>query len=508
MSFHQVQPSSAKNSQTSQPPSQFVPRPFTPQPTQQPQTQQEIENQAFQEDKFEATKLQLKAKAGAITSAEQANLGMLQAKMDSFWVQRMEKAKSQPNLLETLIQKGQSNSTIETVQPKLTVGQPNDQYEQEADQVAEQVMRMSDIAAPQPIQRKAMGEEEEVQAKPLAAFITPLVQRQEIPEEKELLQPQRSLQRATDGSLQAGDNVESQLNSSKGGGNPLPDHVRSFMEPRFGADFSSVRVHTDGAAVQMNQELGAQAFTHGNDVYYGAGKSPDNNALTAHELTHVVQQTGSQVKRSPQPSVIRRAGDTSPTQSTAGLTGDVAGDLDILYKQAAEAQEELYAKVTTIASETGGEAKLPQALKGRERATEKTMADYKGDASKLVDLVRASIVYKSFPELMGGLDICNRNLTLVREKNRFAQPTPAGYRDILLNVKLSNGHIAELQLHLTQILAVKSGAGHKIYEEVRKIEAIAQTADRALTGEERAKIEQLNAEAKALYDQALASAGG
>jgi hypothetical protein len=64
------------------------------------------------------------------------------------------------------------------------------------------------------------------------------------------------------------------------------------MEPRFGADFSSVRVHTDSTAVQMNKELGAQAFTHGSDIYYGTGKSPDKNELTAHELTHVVQQTG------------------------------------------------------------------------------------------------------------------------------------------------------------------------------------------------------------------------
>jgi hypothetical protein len=51
-------------------------------------------------------------------------------------------------------------------------------------------------------------------------------------------------------------------------------------------------VHTGGDAVQMNRELGAQAFAHGSDVYFGAGKSPGNNELTAHELTHVVQQTG------------------------------------------------------------------------------------------------------------------------------------------------------------------------------------------------------------------------
>ena len=64
------------------------------------------------------------------------------------------------------------------------------------------------------------------------------------------------------------------------------------MEPRFGANFSGVRVHTDSSAVQMNKELGAQAFTHGRDIFYGAGKSPGKNSLTAHELTHTIQQTG------------------------------------------------------------------------------------------------------------------------------------------------------------------------------------------------------------------------
>jgi hypothetical protein len=62
------------------------------------------------------------------------------------------------------------------------------------------------------------------------------------------------------------------------------------MEARFGADFSSVRVHTDSNAVQMNKELGAQAFAHGSDIYYGAGKSPGKDELTAHELTHTISR--------------------------------------------------------------------------------------------------------------------------------------------------------------------------------------------------------------------------
>lgn len=162
----------------------------------------------------------------------------------------------------------------ETVQTKLTIGQPGDKYEQEADNMASQVMSMADPTA-ENVQRQEMEEEETLQQKPLADNITPVVQRQ-----TSETQPQDNTSQ----------NLESQLATEKGGGSPLSDEVRGFMEPRFGTDFSQVRVHTGSAAVQMNQQLGAQAFTHGNDIYYGKGKAPGNDALTAHELTHTIQQ--------------------------------------------------------------------------------------------------------------------------------------------------------------------------------------------------------------------------
>ncbi|MFW9261092.1 eCIS core domain-containing protein [Nostoc sp. CALU 546] len=182
-----------------------------------------------------------------------------------------------------------SRISLHRPQAKLTVGAPDDYYEQEADKVADQIMRM---AKPQPIDLPDTQTQEEVQTKPLAAAITPLVQREAMPEEEEELQTKRSLQLATNGSFQTGDNFETRLNSSESGGSPLPHTVRSFMEPRFGADFSQVRVHTGNEAVQMNRDLNAQAFTHKQNIFFGAGKSPGNDALTAHELTHVVQQTG------------------------------------------------------------------------------------------------------------------------------------------------------------------------------------------------------------------------
>jgi len=181
------------------------------------------------------------------------------------------------------------------IQAKLTVGAIGDVYEQEADRVAAQVMSMP-VAAAAPPQVQRFGEEHNPigMYSSLARSITPVVHRQV----DQQVQMQSMVQRAFKaGGNEASGDLESRLNASSGGGSALAPEVRAFMEPRFGADFSGVRVHTGNEAVQMNRELGAQAFAHGSDVYFGAGKSPGNNELTAHELTHVVQQTGGAVQR-------------------------------------------------------------------------------------------------------------------------------------------------------------------------------------------------------------------
>jgi len=191
----------------------------------------------------------------------------------------------------------------ELVQTKLTVGAAGDKYEQEADSMAAKVMRMPDSAIKPPIQRQTGEDTEAVQMQPLVNSITPLVQRLSGEEEEGKMKSE--VQRASDASSVASSSIESRLASSKGGGSALPDNVRRFMEPRFGADFSNIKVHTDSNAVQMNKEVGAQAFAHGSDIYFGAGKSPGNNELTAHELTHTIQQGAAvrmnkEVRRQPQ----------------------------------------------------------------------------------------------------------------------------------------------------------------------------------------------------------------
>lgn len=180
------------------------------------------------------------------------------------------------------LQRSAANSKERSIQTKLTVSDPQDSYEQEADQIAAQVMSQAPLALPK--------HPETIQTKPLAEMITPLVQLQRQASTWATIPDHESIQcMAANPQAQLG--LERQLKSSQGQGRALPDEVRSFMEPRFGADFSQVRVHTNSASVQMNQELNAQAFTYQQDVYFGPGRAPAKDALTAHELTHVVQQT-------------------------------------------------------------------------------------------------------------------------------------------------------------------------------------------------------------------------
>ncbi len=241
---------------------------------------------------------------------------------------------------------------MQRIQLKVVVGQPGDKYEQEADSVAAQVMSMSVPTANLGLVQR-QGEEEEtplVQRSPLADSITPLVQRH-AEEQEEPIQTKSLLQRAgAKGNAEAGTDLENKLSSSKGGGSPLADDVRSFMEPRFGVDFSSVRVHTDSTAVQMNKDLGAQAFAHGSDIYYGAGKSPAQDNLTAHELTHVVQQTGAktlqrQEQIEPEADQAADTAEWMPEDSTTenvavfGLSQDIG--IQRLCSQCLEEQQQL-----------------------------------------------------------------------------------------------------------------------------------------------------------------------
>lgn len=203
------------------------------------------------------------------------------------------------------------------LQTKLTVGPVGDTYEQEADRIAKRVVKTPASADDTPAQRQP--EEEEIQTKPLADTITPIARRQ--PEEEELqmqpiqrqpeeeeLQMQPVQRQPEDEELQmsrpgpsaeggpVSTNVEDAIQRAKGGGRPLAEGLRTKMESGFGADFGAVRVHDDTRADKLNQSLNARAFTTGKDIFFKQGaydpNSNEGQELVAHELTHVVQQTG------------------------------------------------------------------------------------------------------------------------------------------------------------------------------------------------------------------------
>jgi len=113
-------------------------------------------------------------------------------------------------------------------------------------------------------------------------------------------------------------NLESRIDAARGGGSSLDERARTFMESRFGYDFSGVRVHTSTSAAEMNRDIRSLAFTSGSDIFFGTGMyRPDTDSgrhLLAHELTHVVQQTGPRagsgvVRETADPGVISRAQD-------------------------------------------------------------------------------------------------------------------------------------------------------------------------------------------------------
>ena len=149
----------------------------------------------------------------------------------------------------------------EPLQTKLRINEAGDQYEQEADRVAEQIMRMPVLGS--------KGEK--------SSSVFPLIQRREVGEGI--------------ANMEAPSLVNNVLTSS---GQPLDAATQAYFETRFGHDFSKVRVHTDERAAESAHTVSALAYTVGRDVVFGAGQyAPQTTAgrhLIAHELAHVVQQ--------------------------------------------------------------------------------------------------------------------------------------------------------------------------------------------------------------------------
>jgi len=251
------------------------------------------------------------------------------------------------------------STTSGAVQTSLTVSQPGDAHEVEAERMADHVMAVRETPFFQPaagLQRQAAeprseepreldraveeerepaGEtEEKAQALPHSAraLVAPPLRASSARGGAAIARGSRSqvisptIFRRADSFLSGGraaridparargppsvsSDFENQLRGSKGGGRPLPGRTRVEMESSFGADFSGVRVHDGASADKLSRGIEARAFTHGQDIYFARNRyQPENQEgkhLLAHELTHVIQQGGGireGVRRSPEMS--------------------------------------------------------------------------------------------------------------------------------------------------------------------------------------------------------------
>jgi hypothetical protein len=219
------------------------------------------------------------------------------------------------------------------VQAKLTIGEPGDVHEQQADAVASQVVQQihqPEPAASEGVQTKeeegSMGipeqlgiqrtedEGDEVDMKPLDSMVQregdedevdmkpldSMVQREGDDEDVDM-KPKPGVQRDGLGGGSATPEFEGELKRAKGGGKSLDPTLQTKMGEAMGADFSGVKVHTDPKSHSLSQSIQAKAFTTGEDVFFNEGQykpsSPEGQELIAHELTHVVQQKGASVQR-------------------------------------------------------------------------------------------------------------------------------------------------------------------------------------------------------------------
>jgi Domain of unknown function (DUF4157) len=176
------------------------------------------------------------------------------------------------------------------VQAKLAIGQVNDPLEQEADRIAEHLM-----TTPVPV--------------PSIGGVSPRISRKcaacEAEDQAQTLQTKA----ATTSGPAAGYAPSAVYEAAGSSGQPLDASARAYFEPRFGHDFSRVRIHNDSAAHEAAASIDAKAYTVGSDLVFAPGQyaphTPEGRQLLAHELTHVVQQAGGEAPRLIQRQVFR-----------------------------------------------------------------------------------------------------------------------------------------------------------------------------------------------------------
>jgi hypothetical protein len=203
-------------------------------------------------------------------------------------------ATAQPAAAPQFVHTGTHGQRAEQVQASLNVSSPHDPAEKEAEVTAKRIVRM-----PEPGQPGTHGgnTQRHFESPYIARFADSGVAARREP---------GSILRKAEGSA----NVTADVQNTRTAGSPLPGEVRRFMEPRFGADFANVRIHTDERAARLNTQLNARAFATGNHIFFARDRfqpgTRDGKELIAHELTHTLQQ-GAAVQRQEEKRISRAA---------------------------------------------------------------------------------------------------------------------------------------------------------------------------------------------------------
>ncbi len=206
-----------------------------------------------------------------------------------------------------------SSLTARPIQTKLAINKPGDEYEQEADRVAKQVMRMpapSSGAFAPPVRHyldnTAARMQRDISPEEIREELTRTFLNQQDTLQRQVASPEDEEETNADEQIMMraeregvepaeGDDLDTATAALEGGGASLPTPVREDMEERFGYDFSRVRIHADSPAAVLAKRVNARAFTIGRNLVFANNEYAPNGTenqrqLLAHELTHVIQQ--------------------------------------------------------------------------------------------------------------------------------------------------------------------------------------------------------------------------
>ena len=197
------------------------------------------------------------------------------------------------------------------IQAKLTISQPGDKYEREADWVADQVMRMPESKLSQSLSydreclecRTKQRHHQRLQSKRVStrgilSVDHSLPTRPQISSARSSTKGrkwesvrQNEFEEQASPKLDRGFGDRLRIEASEG--RPLPSGTRNFFEPRFGINLGHVRIHDGPQAAALSREIGARAFAHCEHIYFAESHhstSAESRWLLAHELTHTLQQ--------------------------------------------------------------------------------------------------------------------------------------------------------------------------------------------------------------------------